>query len=212
MKLDNLSYPWAEEKRSLKRLRMKANRPFLFMHHPQNWELVHIEKIDKKKKTEKPILVPKFSVLKLTAGVNLVRPSGKGVQSNIAISNAQKEGFTIIDPEVHDYITVYPAIRGKFYCDKWTAYEQVGVSLINSFDKVGYDEFRKNLVRDGHIKVPHIHFIRVLLNENSRIISKYSQSQHNPNHQVIYNKAVRYQEDLKVFMKELNEQGVAYYD
>lgn len=212
MKLSNISYPWSEAKSQQKKLRITGNRPFMYMHHPKNWQLVYIKPEDDKRKKDRPLLVPKFSILKLEPGINSVKMMGRGVQSNIAIANAQERGFTIIDPEKHDYIRVYPAIRGNYHCDKWTEFEQYGSSLLNTFDHDGYNIFRKNLVRDGVIGLPHKHFMNLVLHENQKLIIKYSQLLHNPNHEASHKKALKHDADLKEAMKKIQEEGRSYYE
>tara|TARA_R100000406_G_C3105276_1_gene123014 strand:+ start:357 stop:998 length:642 start_codon:yes stop_codon:yes gene_type:complete len=212
MKFTDISYPWSEQKNNTKKLRLKANRPFIFMHHPKNWELIYTkDDSDKSKKKTKPLLVPNFSTLRLEPGVNNVRSTGGGIQIHVAIAKAEERGFTVIKPEHHDYLKVYPALNGKYYADKFTEFEQYGNSLISNFDFDSYNDFRKNLVRDGHIALPHLHFIRVLLNANRKLINKYSQLTHNPNHKAMYNKALQKDKDLKEAIKKIKDEGVDYY-
>ena len=188
MKFSDIAYPWAEAKQNTKRLRMKSNRPFIYMHHPKNWELVYIDGGSEKKKKTKPILVPQFSVLRVEAGINNCRASGGTVQTSIAIAKAQERGFTIIPPGQHDYIKIYPAIKGKFYSDVFTEFEQYGTSLITNFNNDLFNKFRVKLVREEIIRLPHAHFVRVLQAENNKLINKYSQLQHNPNHEALTKK------------------------
>lgn len=210
MKLDTISYPWSEEKKTSRRLNVKANKPFMLMHHPQNWQMVYVSQEDKRKK-DKPLLVPKFSLLRMSAGINNVQLGGTKLQVNKAIADAQDRGFTMIDPEKYDYIRIYPARGGSFYCDAFTSFEQIGTSLINNFDHDAYNDFRKKLVYDGVISLPHVHFIRILENDNRKIITKYSQLLHNPNHEAKYNLALQYDKDLKYCIKQIQELGREYY-
>lgn len=211
MKFSDIAYPWAESKQNTKKLRMKSNRPFMYMHHPKNWEMVHIETIEDKKKKRKPVLLPLFSIMRVEAGINNCRASGNGVQTSIAIANAQERGFTIIHPDKHDYVKVYPAINGNYYSDVFTDFEQYGSSLLTNFDNDSFNKFRANLVRSGEILLPHIHFIRVLQQENNKLITKYSQLQHNPNHEALYKKALQVDKDLKEAIEGIKKEGVEYY-
>ena len=210
MKLNTLSYPWSEARKSEKKLKIKSNRPFIFVHNPQNWELIYTSSEDKRKK-EKPLLVPNFSVLRLEPGINNVQLSGSKISINRAVADAQENGFTIIDPEDYNYIKVFPALGGKYYCDIFTSFEQIGSSLITNFDHQSFNDFRRKLILDKVISLPHKHFIRLLLSDNLKIITKYSSSLHNPNHEALHNKAVKVDNDLKFFMKQIEEQGIEYY-
>jgi len=203
MKLNNLSHPWASVQATQQRLKIKSNSSFLYMHNPKNWELKHI----KQGKKNKPVLLPQFSVLRFTAGVNLV----KNGSSTLAVANAQEQGFTVIDPNKHDYIRVYPCFNGKRYEDAFTEYEQLGGSLIRSYNHEGFNKFRAELMLKGEISLPHEHFIKLMIQANQKLIDKYSQLQHNPNHEAQYKKAVQKDKDLKQAKADLKEEGAAVY-
>ena len=211
MNLDDISYPWTQAKQAQKRLNTKSNQPYMYAHHPKNWELVYIPTDDKRKK-EKPILVPVFSVLRIEAGINNVKLNGGQLETSYAVSSAKENGFTVLDPNEHDYIRVYPAMGGNLYADKFTTYEQFGTSLLSTFNHGLYNDFRIALVRDGYIKPPHSHFLRVLQNDNRKKIEKYSQSQHNPRHASLYGDALQYEKALLAAMSAIQEQGTKYYE
>lgn len=208
MKLNNLSHPWSSVQSEQKRLNIKKNSSFIFMHNPKNWELCYI---NTGKKT-KPLFLPQLSILRLTAGVNLVRMNGNKVSTGIAVAKAQDEGFTIIDPNRFDYIRVYPAIGGNRYEDAFTEFEQLGGSLIRTFNHDKFNEFRCELMRDSILDVPHEHFIKIKIQENSKVLNKYAQLQHNPNHEALYHKAVKKDKDLKQALQELKKSGAAVYE
>jgi hypothetical protein len=166
----------------------------------------------KKDKKTIPRLLPNLGSLKLTPGVNLVRQNGKNVNANIAISDLEDRGFTIIDSNKYDYIRVYPCLNGSRYEDRFTNFEQLGGSLIRSFDHEEFNEFRCMLMREGALDLPHEHFIKIMIQDNQKIIDKYAQSQHNPNHQVLYNNAIQKDKDLKAVKQALKKQGREYYE
>ena len=207
MKLNNISHPWSSVQAEKQRLKVKKNSSFVYMHNPKNWELQHIQK---GKKTL-PVLLPKLSTLRFTAGVNLVRANGKAVNTGVAIANAQDMGFTIIDPNRFDYIRVYPCLNGKRYEDAFTEFEQLGGSLIQSFNHDKYREFRVQLMREGVLNLPHEHFIKLMIQENAKILNKYAQLQHNPNHEALYQKALQKDKDLKQALEDLKKEGVEVY-
>lgn len=206
MKLSNIAHPWSAVEAKQERLKIKSNSNFLYMHNPKNWELAQI-KIGKK---SKPVLLPVFSVLRLTAGVNLVRKNGRSTSSGVAVANAKEQGFTIIEPAAYDYIRVYPCINGNRYEDAFTVFEDLGGSLIRSYNHQGFDEFRTKLMRDGYLNPPHEHFIKLMLIENQKLIDKYAQLVHNPNHEALYNKAIQKDKDLRVVLKLLKEGNDLY--
>lgn len=207
MKLSNIAHPWSAAEAKQERLKIKANSNFVYMHNPKNWQLVNI-KVDKK---SKPVLLPEFSVLRFTAGVNLVRLNGRSVSSGVAVANAKEQGFTIVEPDKHDYIRVYPCIGGNRYEDAFTVFENLGGSLIRSYNHDAFNEFRSKLMKEGYINLPHEHFIKLMLIENQKLIDKYAQLTHNPNHEALYKKAVQKDKDLKQVMKDLKAEGAEVY-
>ncbi len=208
MKLNNLAHPWSSVQSNQQRLKIKANTSFMYIHSAKNWELVHM-KINKKTSA---VFLPKLAVLRLTPGINLVRKNGKSVNSNIAVANLKSQGFETIDPNKYDYLRVYPCLNGKRYEDKFTTFEQLGGSLIRSFDQNSYNEFRCQLMREEHLSLPHEHFIKIMINDNQKLIDKYAQLQHNPNHEALYLKAVSKDKDLKQAKQALKKQGVQVYE
>lgn len=211
MKLDEMSYPWHEAKKAEKRLNAKATQPYIYGHHPKNWELIYVPTDDKRKK-KKPILVPVFSVLRVESGINNVKNNGGRTEVSYALANARDSGFTMLDPSQHDYIRVYPAMGGNLYSDKFTTYEQYGTSLLSTFNHDLYNKFRIELIRNRHINLPHQHFLRILQNDNRKKIEKYSQSQHNPRHASLYEEAIQYEKDLLAAIAAINEHGLEYYE
>ncbi len=207
MKLNNLSHPWSTVQAEQKRLNIKKNSNFVFMHNPKNWEMCYISS---GKKT-KAVFLPQLSILRFTAGVNLVRMNGNTVNTGVAIAKAQDEGFTIIDPSKYDYIRVYPAIGGNRYEDAFTEFEQLGGSLIRTFNHDRFNEFRTKLMRESVLNLPHEHFIKLKIQENAKVLNKYAQLQHNPNHEALYQKALKKDKDLKQALEELKKEGVEVY-
>jgi hypothetical protein len=208
MKLNNLAHPWSNVQSNKQKLKVKANSSFIYIHNPKNWELVNF-KVDKK---AVPRLLPKLGVLRLTPGVNLVRKNGNAINSSIAIANLEDRGFTIIDPNKFDYLRVYPCINGSRYEDRFTVFEQLGGSLITSFNHEEFNEFRCQLMREGALDLPHEHFIKLMINENQKLIDKYSQLQHNPNHAALYKNAIQKDKDLKQAKQALKKDGVIVYE
>lgn len=207
MKLNNLSHPWSSVKAEQTRLKIKSNSNFVFMHNPKNWELCYISS----GKKSKPVFLPLLSTLRFTPGVNLVRANGKSVSTGVAIAKAQDNGFTIIDPNRFDYIRVYPALGGNRYEDSFTEFEQLGGSLIRTFNHDRFNDFRNSLMREGYLNPPHEHFIKLMIQENAKVLNKYAQLQHNPNHEALYKKALQKDIDLKQALADLKKIGVEVY-
>lgn len=204
---NSVNHAWATIADEPQRLRIKANSSFMYMHSPQNWSLEHI-KIDKKMH---PVLLPELNSIRLTAGVNLVRAAGKGVNASRAVADAEDQGFTVIDNRKYDYIRVYPCINGRYHSDKFTSFEQIGNHLLQNFDHDAFNMFRCELMREGAIAPPHKHFIKILILDNQKLIDKYAQLQHNPNHEALYKKAIQKDKDLKQAKADLEKHGVEVY-
>lgn len=179
------------------------------MHHPKNWDFVYFGS----DKNRKGYLLPSLSVLQLDAGINNVREMGKGnADPNLAIVKMKDNGFTILDPTKEDYLRVYPAIKGKHHADKWTTFEVIGDTVIKEFDYDKFDLWRKSLMSEGKIKLPHRHFIGLLLKDYRRQIDKYIKGQHIPQNEHKLKIISKEESDIKTFMKKLIKEGAAYYE
>jgi len=200
--------PWTQNKATRKVLPLKRNSRFFFIHNPKNWELYRF----KRGKKTVNCLLPSFSSLRVTAGTNGIRENGAAPDSAVTRTRYNDQGVKVLNPVEHDYLRVYECHKGSYYTDKWTKIEIIGNTPIFSYDHEGFAEFRRNLVLDGHIKLPHEAFMKLMLINTQRLIDKYALDQHIPERAI---KLKARQEDFKAikdFQALLKDQGVKCYD
>ena len=182
MSLKQLAQPWSSTVEKSNRLNIPANSRFIWMHHPKNWELVSFkDKKDEDSKTvTKHLFLPVFTPLRCVAGVNEVRPNGRRADDSVARAKFQNQGFTILDPEKYGYLVTYPAMRGVYHTDKFEILEAIGNTIVKDYDRDAMNDFRRELMQNKVLKLPHKHFIRLMLIDNRRSIDKYIKDQHIP--------------------------------
>ena len=126
---------------------------FIFMHHPNTWDLVETE--------DGYEVLPILTKFQLVAGLNGVklRPGG-GVDSTAARASFMDQGWVFIDDKKIEggYLREFEGVRGPIYVDKWTTPRVIGNGprgrVIWDTDKEGYNAFRRSLLEDGTIEKP----------------------------------------------------------
>lgn len=211
MKLNSLSQPWQIKKESNSRLNLRSNSRFIWMHHPKNWELVTFIEEGEKKQRMKHLLLPVFTSLVATDGVNEVRNNGKRADDSVAQARFRNEGLTILDPLRFDYLVTYPAATGTYYTDRFEILEQVGNVIVKDYDYEGFNQFRLDLMRNKVFELPHSHFIRLLIIDNKRSIDKYIKDQHIPENAVRLTKHQSIDKNLKSAIRNIEKRGYAVY-
>ena len=210
MSYDNISQPWQAAKTSTKkRIPKQANSSWRFIHHPTSWTLEYVK--DGKKKTKKPIWLPKFSRLVLKPGANGVSGTEDAIDTRLARLQVIDNGCTIIDPEQFDYLRVYPAIGGTLTVSKWTKIENLGGRVFMKGDDAAFAEFRREIVAKKVIDLPHEQIIAGLMMKQQEMITMHSSKPHIP--QAVKNKTTAEQKlaDMMQATEALNE-GIKYYE
>jgi len=208
------SQPWSNKIKAEERLPIRANSPYHFMHSPRNWERYEfkLQKDDKRKKPESiHLLLPSFSTMRLTAGVNGVR-DGARPDAGLAIANANQKGIKILHANEYDYLRMYPARGGHYYTDKWTSIQVLGRDVIFDFDHNAFAEFRRKLILDGKIDLPHKHFIQILKIRKQRAIDRIAQDQHIPERAIQLKARQNEIRAIIEFESRLNKLGIDAYD
>lgn len=180
MKFDTIAQPWAEAPQSKARLPVKANHPFFLMHHPKNWELYIFKHTPRKKKGEDttpdpiitPLWLPKFTKLIERAGINNVQNMGRSVSSSYAQSIFIERGFDILQHRDHDYLRIYPAQGGKYHTHKFVEMELIGGELLRSTKTEEMAIWKKTLVKEGAIDLPHIGIIRLIIKKMENAVTR----------------------------------------
>lgn len=185
MDYSSLSQPWQQQQKQNQRIPLRRSASYFYAHHPENWELVlytQSKKDEKKTKTTTiPVLLPLLSTMPEEAGVNGVRMNGSRVDSTLFHGRLRQSGWTILDPARHDYMRVYPASNGgNYFSNRFTTIENLAGRIIKTFDQESYNDFRKGLMRDQHISLPHKAIIQLLLIDQNKTIEGLEQRQHTP--------------------------------
>ena len=184
MNYKEYAQPWQQTAQQQVTLPVRANSRFFYKHHPKNWEIHYFEMEQKTgKKTEvvkKPVWLPELSTHHETPGVNGTRGYTNNPDSGLARTRMQDNGWTIISPNVHDYLRKYPARNGSYWADRFTRLENIGGDLITSFNHEDYANFRLSLMRDGVLQLPHKTFLQRKMMDIQRRIERHTRNQHIP--------------------------------
>tara|TARA_R100001163_G_C5051876_1_gene188624 strand:- start:118 stop:792 length:675 start_codon:yes stop_codon:yes gene_type:complete len=208
MKMNQYAHAWSQSVQQSKRLNLPRNQRFIFFHNPRNWE-VSTMTIGKKQLS---LFIPKLNNLILEAGINNVRSVGSQIDYSYALAELQKQGCTVLLPEQHDYMVKYPVHGGFHYCTKFLEVEEVAGTVITTFNKEAFDQFKIELIQKGVIEIPHDHFIRLMLHQNQNKINRLSGQLHNPASKARYEKAIEFEKQVKQARERLKKYGVKAYE
>ena len=177
MSFDHIAQPWTSSTSNTNnRLKIKGNDMFFYAHHPRNWSCIEMPH---GKKT-KWLWLPKLNKVPEKAGVNLVRGNQGRTDSALAQTVLMPKGFTILYPSKHDYLRIYPAIRGKFHTTKFVKLEQLAGDIIKTKDAAAFNAWLQSLVAEGHIDVPHPHMLKKIMNMQTELINMHANKQYLP--------------------------------
>lgn len=211
MSYNDIAQPWQPNKRSAqKRIPKKANSSWLYMHHPTQWSLEYVA--DGKKKEKKPIFLPVFSRLIFKPGVNGCSGTEEAPDTRLARLQAIDRGNTLIDPEQHDYLRIYPALGGELTLNKWQKIENLGGKIFFTGDDEGFREWRKSLVSDGTIKPPHEQILLGIIRKQQEIIIMHQSKPHIPSAVKEETAAQKKMADMETARNAVMKEGVKYYE
>ena len=193
---------------------MAANSPFFLKHHPKNWELVEFEIPSKGKGTATSyyLWLPCLHCHWESAGVEGTRGAGSNVDSSLAKAKYNRDGWTILEPNKHDYLRIYPALKGNYYSDKWTRIENLAGEIVTTYDHAGHNEWRRNLVHAGIIPLPHPQILKKLIHTHSRLISNKAKFQHIPENKKRLDALYDTNRRMVEAMDRVKKQGVDAYE
>ena len=215
MKFTDISQPWSNQKHQQTRLPIRANAKYFFAHNPENWELRVFERYNtdegKRKKQTICLLLPVLSTIREVAGVNGTKAIGNSIDSGVMRTKLRDNGWTILDASKHNYMTVYPAIKGTYYGSRWTTLEKVGTRMIEHFDTEGFDQWRLELMQDGHISTPHPQIASLRLLSMSRAMSRLERDQHIPEVATRLKAKQLVYKQTKAAIKRIEDMGAAAY-
>lgn len=220
MNFNELAKPWQANPQKAPRLPLKANTSFLLMHHPKNWELYVFEKKTRKKKGEEdtpgkeeyPLFIPKLTKLIESPGINNVQNSGGRVDSSYAQSQFYNRGFEILRHQDHDYLRIYPAQGGNHYTHKWVEMELIGSELLRNTNLQGMAEWKRQLVADQHIDLPHPGIIKIIMRKIEGNITRLQQRAHVPAIKMELDREEKNLENAHKALELIKTKGVKAYE
>lgn len=127
---------------------------FLFMHHPNTWDLVETD--------DGYEILPMLTKFQLIPGLNGIKHrAGGGVDSTAARAAFMDQGWVFIENEKGGdggYLREYDGYLGKVYVDKWSKPRSLGhgsrARVVWDVDLKGYNDFRRSLMDSGDIGRP----------------------------------------------------------
>ena len=209
MKLQPYQHAWTESVSQNKRLNLETQPRFILFHNPKNWELVK-HKPEGRKKSQW-LLLPQLNQLMCVSGVNNVDDVGGRIDTTFATASLQKEGFTVLFPEQHNYLVSYPVTSGRRFDFVFNEYEQIGNTVIQTFNHQKYNEWKRQLIVNGTIQPPHEHFIKLMIHKVRPLIDKYSEMLHSPVGKKKYEEACERVEILEKQIELLKTKGKGIY-
>lgn len=214
MNYDNMAQPWQTSPQNAPRLPMKANSSFFLKHHPKNWEIVEFKKPKSGKTAASSVFLwlPIFHVHWEKAGVEGTRGSGAHVDSSLAKAKYTRDGWTLLEPSKHDYIRVYPALSGNYYCDKWTSIENLAGEIVTTYNHAEHDNWRRELVKNGHVALPHKQILKKIIHNHSRMISNKAKFQHIPENKKKLDALYDTNREMVIAMDLVTNSGVDAYE
>ncbi len=204
----HIAQPWSQRPNA-EILPVYRNETWFYAHHPLSWELIIFDNPNKKSKTKRiPLLLPLLQKISHIAGVNGVRDGG-----DLTIMNGQlsRDGWVILHPNKHDYMQVYNAIGGKYYAPKFMDIQKLANRVIKRFDQDKYNAWRKSLIVDGHVELPHDHVLQLMDIEYQEKINATSKDQHLPHMAKRKKDCEQKHKDLLIAIETIKQHGIGNY-
>ena len=156
---NDIAQPWSD-KQTTQVLRKRANHPWFYAHYAFNWEVVIFEEAPKGKSKAKrtALLLPDLTKIPHMPGVNGVRDGGDLTMLNGLLN---REGWQILHPGQFDYLNVHNGIGGKYYQTRFMDVKKLANRVIERFNKEKFNLWKKSLVFDSKIPLPHPHILQI---------------------------------------------------
>lgn len=221
MKFNNLAQPWMDSPQAAAHLPIRPNAPFYFMHHPKNWEIAvftvkkRVQNEDGKRETKEvslPLWIPKLTILKEIPGANNVVSNGDRVDSSYARMQMEDRGFTVLMHREHDYLRIYPAAGGKYHTTKFVELELIGGNLLKTPNKDALKEWKRTLVSEGHIELPHPGILKIIRQKAEEKRHRHAQKPHIPAEVDEMKRQENVLNMMDLATSNLEKKGVASYE
>ena len=209
MSFDSIAQPWAAANNNTQnRLRIKANDFFFFMHHPTSWIAREIG-TGKKKKW---IWLPKLNKFIEKPGVNNIRGQVGATDSSLARTQFQDQGFTILHPSKHDYMRIYPAIKGKYHTTKFFTLENLAGEIIFKEKTEELETWLCSLISGGTLEPPHEHIMKRIMHKQQELINMHVNKSHLPLQKGQLSEAETLLQGMQAATDGIMKEGKSYYE
>ena len=131
---------------------------------------------------------------------------------SVAKARFSNQGLFILDPLKFDYLVTYPAKGGTYFTDKFEILESIAGTIVKDYDREGFNNFRRDLMKNKVLDLPHAHFIKLMMVDNRRSIDKYIKDQHIPENAVKLLKHQNIDKNLKLAIKNIERKGYEVYE
>jgi len=183
MDYSTIAQPWQQQSAPTVTLPVRPNETFFYKHNPRNWDFVRFE-LEPKGKSKEPQVVwrwlPTVDMERERAGVNGIRSNGRHADSTNRQAALTRDGWTILLPQNHDYMRVYPCRGGKYYDSKFNQLENIAGQMVTTFNRDEFNLWRLELLLNGTIKMPHPNILRRYVIAKRRGFERYIRQQHIP--------------------------------
>ena len=211
---DNLAQPWSMSNPKQTRLPVNPNHPFYYKHWPANWDFVYLEKKVGKKVKKIGVFAPSVDMERVVPGVNGVHQiEGEIGDPSSRMGKLQQKGYVVLQPDRHDYMTVYPArYGGRYHAPKWEKIRVLAGQVIKKFDKEAFLEWKIQLMIDGYLQGPEDHFVELKIIEEEKLPNRFLSEQHLPEIKKKLEEQYQRIADMKQARSDLLEKGLSVYE
>lgn len=147
---------------AVEKLRMEPSANFLYMHHPNRWQIMNGK------------VLPSLTKLQQVPGLNNVSPRAGGDMSS-AIGMKIQNGWQIIPHDViaGGYVKKYEGYRGAVHLSIWETPRQVGRRVYDpETNTEGYQAFLQGLVDGGVIQPASQYVLRDLVERAQQAVER----------------------------------------
>jgi hypothetical protein len=183
MDYTTIAQPWQQQSAPTVTLPVRPNETFFYKHNPRNWDFVKFELEPKGKSKDAQVVwrwLPTVDMERERAGVNGIRSNGRHADSTNRQAALTRDGWTILLPQNHDYMRVYPCRGGKYYDSKFNQLENIAGQMVTTFNRDEFNLWRLELLLNGTIKMPHPNILRRYVISKRRGFERYIRQQHIP--------------------------------
>lgn len=217
MDFSGLAQPWQEQQAAKAVLPIRRNYSYFFAHNPKNWEFVYFDIEVKSGKTTKKISkgywIPQLSSIHEIPGVNGCRDMGRGqTDSSVMRARMVDSGWSILHPQQHDYLRIYPARGGSYHSSRFEKLEDLAGTLVKDFQRDEFNLWRLELVKNKSLSLPHHTILKRLMLDLTEQINRKVRHQHIPEIKEQIDNLQRISKDMSAAIDDVKNKGIEAYD